>query len=151
LEQHRRGATVIFSTHVMVQAEQICSHVVMIHDGVKVLDESVAGIRRMFDPRTILFEPIDPQADVALLRAIPAIESVNRTDGAYEISLNEGHQPAEAIREIVTAVPAARIELNRPSLEDVFIRIVTGESAAGAADLEKMRASLRDESAPGQP
>ena len=33
LEQHARGATILFSTHVMPQAEQICEHIVMIHDG----------------------------------------------------------------------------------------------------------------------
>lgn len=33
-EEHQRGATVLFSTHVMVLAEQLCDHVVMIHRGV---------------------------------------------------------------------------------------------------------------------
>ncbi|MEL6741471.1 MAG: ATP-binding cassette domain-containing protein, partial [Planctomycetota bacterium] len=36
-EQHEGGRTVIFSTHVMVQAEQLCDHIVMIHNGKKVL------------------------------------------------------------------------------------------------------------------
>ena len=60
LEEHRRGATVLFSTHVMVHAEQLCDHVVMIHQGEKVLDETMGGIRATFDPRSILFEPLDP-------------------------------------------------------------------------------------------
>src|SRR5262249_61711020 len=45
LEQHQRGATILFSTHVMVNAEQLCDHIVMIHDGNKVLDSSLAQIR----------------------------------------------------------------------------------------------------------
>jgi ABC-2 type transport system ATP-binding protein len=44
-EQHERGATILFSTHVMVQAEQLCDHIVMIHGGNKVLDASLAEIR----------------------------------------------------------------------------------------------------------
>ena len=43
LEEHRRGATILFSTHVMPQAEEICQHVVMIHRGRKVLDEPMSG------------------------------------------------------------------------------------------------------------
>ena len=39
VEEHRRGATILFSTHVMPQAEEICEHVVMIHRGRKVLDD----------------------------------------------------------------------------------------------------------------
>ena len=57
LEQHRRGATIIFSTHVMVQAEQICDHIVMINDGDKVLDESLDGIRTRSTPEPFCSSP----------------------------------------------------------------------------------------------
>ena len=65
LEQHARGATILFSTHVMPQAEQICEHIVMIHQGEKVLDESLDAVRSRFDPRTVLLEPLDPLDDDA--------------------------------------------------------------------------------------
>ena len=42
LAEHARGATILFSTHVMPHAEEICDHVVMIHRGRKVLDEPVS-------------------------------------------------------------------------------------------------------------
>src|SRR6187399_3216887 len=61
-QEHRRGATVLLSTHVMANAEEMCQHVVMIHQGRKVLDEAMAGLRRQFDPRTIHFEPLDENA-----------------------------------------------------------------------------------------
>ena len=35
LEEHGRGATVLFSTHVMPQAEEICEHVVKVYQGKK--------------------------------------------------------------------------------------------------------------------
>ena len=44
LEEHARGATILFSTHVMPHAEELCNHVVMINKGQKVLDEPVAGV-----------------------------------------------------------------------------------------------------------
>src|SRR5947208_11952322 len=52
LAEHRRGATILFSTHVMPHAEEICEQVLMIHKGRKVLDEQIATIRRQYDPRT---------------------------------------------------------------------------------------------------
>ena len=143
LEQHQRGATIIFSTHVMVQAEQICDHIVMINDGDKVLDDSLNGIRNRFDPRTIMFEPLSPDADVTSLSGVPNVQNVARSNGAYEISLRDGSDPSAAIREIVTAVPTARIELHRPTLEDIFIQIVCASDAVASDDLERMRASLR--------
>jgi ABC-2 type transport system ATP-binding protein len=144
LEQHRRGATIIFSTHVMVQAEQICDQVVMINDGRKVLDDSLAGIRAKYDPRSLLFEPLDPGMEVGSLRQLPGVAGVRRVNGAYEISLDEGREPAGAMREIVTAVATARIELNRPTLEDVFVRIVSGKKENDDEAVARVRASVRD-------
>src|SRR5947208_1523826 len=62
--EHDRGATILFSTHVMAHAEELCDHIVMIHRGHKVLDQPVAAIRAQFDPRAVRFEPIDPAADL---------------------------------------------------------------------------------------
>ena len=73
LEQHARGATILFSTHVMPQAEQICEHIVMIHDGVVVLNDSLDAVRSRFDPRTIEFDPLAEtrEADEVALGALP--------------------------------------------------------------------------------
>jgi ABC-2 type transport system ATP-binding protein len=126
LEEHRRGATVLFSTHVMTQAEAICEHVVMIHRGRKVMDDRVTDIRRRYDPRTIRFEPLDPAADVEPLRALAEVERVESTAGGYDIRLVGGSDPGAAIRRIASALTPSRIELARPRLEDIFISIVEG-------------------------
>ena len=76
--EHRRGATILFSTHVMPQAEEICDHVVMIHRGRKVLDDPTSSIRSRYDPRTIRFEPLDARASVEAVRALPEVESCAR-------------------------------------------------------------------------
>jgi ABC-2 type transport system ATP-binding protein len=123
-EEHRRGATILFSTHVMRQAEDICEHVIMIHRGRKVLDEKVAAIRHRYDPRTIHFEPLDPSADLTPLRALPEVERADPTPAGVDLLLLEGTEPAAAIRRIAAAVAPARIEVARPGLEDVFVSIV---------------------------
>jgi ABC-2 type transport system ATP-binding protein len=141
LEEHRRGATVLFSTHVMPQAEEICEHVVMIHRGRKVLDDQLATIRRRYDPRTIRFEPLDPAADLSPLRGLAEVERIDPVPGGYDIVLAVGSDPGAAIRRITAAVTPARIEISRPRLEDIFISIV---SEGGAADAERsLRANLQ--------
>jgi len=133
LEQHRRGATVLFSTHVMIQAEQICDHLVLIHDGDKVLDAGLDEIRRRFDPRSISLEPLDPGTDPERLRGLPGLLSVQANGGGFEIALADDASPEAAMRAIVAAVPPLRIELRRPSLEDIFVQIV-GRGAAPAVE-----------------
>ncbi|MCY4659670.1 MAG: ATP-binding cassette domain-containing protein [Acidobacteria bacterium] len=130
LEEHRRGATVLLSTHVMPQAEEICEHVVMVHQGRKVLDDDLATIRRAYDPRTVQLEPLDAEADTTALAALPEVEHVRAADRGHEIRLRRGTDPAAAMRSLLDAVPAARIELTRPRLEDIFVDIV----GRGAAD-----------------
>lgn len=124
LEEHARGATILFSTHVMPQAEEICRHIVMVHEGRKVLDDDLTAIRRAYDPRTVELEPLDADADTSRLAAMPEVEHVRPTDRAHEVRLRRGTDPAAAMRRILDAVPAARIELFRPRLEDVFVELV---------------------------
>src|SRR4051812_25102783 len=139
-EEHRRGATILFSTHVMTHAEEMCEHVVMIHRGRKVLDDSVPAIRRRHDPRTIEFEPLDPSADLAPIRALPEIERIERAASGFDIRLADGSDPGGAIRRITATVTPARIELARPRLEDIFISLVS----EGGAPAPALLASLQD-------
>lgn len=147
-EENRRGATILFSTHVMEHAEEMCRHIVMIHQGRKVLDESMEGLRRQFDTRTIYLEPLDPSASVSALQSMPMIESVNESNGGYKIRLGEKSDPTSAIREIVNTVPPARIEFERIRLEDLFIRIVTGDGLSDEHETA-LRANLRGLSGQG--
>ena len=144
-QEHRRGATVLLSTHVMANAEEMCQHVVMIHQGRKVLDESMSGLRRQFDARTIHFEPLDPDADPSPLRAVPGVERLNRHEGHFTVTLSDGVDPAGAIGRLAVALAPARVELARLRLEDVFIRIV----AEGTASSDAARALRADLQAPG--
>jgi ABC-2 type transport system ATP-binding protein len=144
VEEHRRGATVLFSTHVMTYAEQLCDHVVMIHRGRKVLDQTVAGIGETYDPRSILFEPLVPAADLAPLRAIPGVVGISRDGTGWNIALDATASVASVIPAVVAAVTPARIEVRRPTLEDVFVSIVAGGAAAAGDDEARLRAALRD-------
>jgi ABC-2 type transport system ATP-binding protein len=143
LEQHRRGATILFSTHVMQHAEELCDSVVMMHQGQKVLDERVTTIRRQYDPRNIQFDPLDPDADLSSLRSLPEVESVAKTDSGHEILLVEGTDPASAMRRIVQTVAPARIEISRARLEDVFVKLVGNWSSE--EEKRNLKAGLSDD------
>ncbi len=146
LEENRRGATILFSTHVMPQAEDMCQHVIMVHRGRKVLDEMLATIRNRYDPKTIEVEPLDTRDDLSRLENIPGVVRVECTGSRYKILLADGTSPAEAMRRILETTTPARMELSRPRLEDIFINLV---STAGdtAEDREKLKAGLENSGA----
>lgn len=144
-EQHKAGKTVIFSTHVMHQAEELCDHIVMINQGRKVLDSTLSEIRTQFDPHTIVYEPADSTQSMDPIRGLPGIRSVSQAQASVEVSLIEGVVPAEVLKNIVATIPVRNIAVRRPTLEDVFIDIV---QKGKSGDDSSLRASLRGEPVP---
>ena len=147
LEENRRGATVLFSTHVMPQAEEICDHVVMIHQGRKVLDEALAIIQSRYDPRTIEIDPLEANADVRPVGNLPGVERIDRSNSGYQIRLAAGTDPAQAMRRILDTLKPARMQLSRPRLEDIFIQLVSSSTDAGEYE-NRLRADLADAGLP---
>lgn len=139
-EQHTSGKTVLFSTHVMFQAEQICDHIVMIHQGEKVLDDTLGDIRSRFDPRAIHVDPVAGFSDQHKIEAVPGVAHVTPVEGSLEVVLDEGVEPQDAMKAMLNATPLNRVEIKRPTLEDVFIEIVTGGKRGEDAAL--LRAEL---------
>jgi len=146
LAEHKRGAAILFSTHVMPHAEELCDSVVMIHQGRKVLDERIDKIRRQYDPRRILLDPLDPDCDLSPLKSLPEVERLAPSERGYEIHLVEGTDPAHAMRRIVQVVTPARLEVSRPKLEDIFINLVSG-GLASRESVEALRAGLTENAA----
>jgi ABC-2 type transport system ATP-binding protein len=140
--ERRRGTTILFSTHVMAQAEELCDRVVMIHKGRKVLDEPMGKLKRQYDRSRVLFEPLEPQAgDAQALRGVGGVLSVSGSDEEYELRLENGTDPAAVIREAAGRVLPARVEIARVGLEDMFVAIVKRES--GGESEEALRQHLQ--------
>ncbi len=139
--EHRRGATILFSTHVMPQAEDICDRIVMIHRGRKVLDEPLSAIRRRYDARTIVLEPLEPDADLRSVASWREIESARTIEGCWELVLKPGVDRVATMQRLLAAQPAARVELKRPRLEDVFVQLVE-DGADSPLEADRLRAGL---------
>ncbi len=130
VREHERGATILFSTHVMPQAEEICDHVIMMHKGRKVLDDPIRDIRGQFDIGRVLVEPLEANADTSALGGIRGVQAVRQRDGQIVLELAVGTDQARVMRRVAQALPIARLELSRPRLEDIFVRLVAAEADA---------------------
>ncbi len=143
-EQHAQGRTIIFSTHVMAHAEELCDRIVMINQGRKVLDGTMDEIRAEYTARSILFNPLDEATGLDAARALPEIESVEPRDATFEATVRPDTDPQQVMLKLLTAVPSRTIAVRRPTLEDVFVEIVTTNSG-GVRDESALRAELRGE------
>lgn len=146
-ELHSQGRTIIFSTHVLHSAEQLCTRIFMINRGRKILDGSMDEIRGQFDPKTLVVEPLNgegPEEVKKSLASIPGVHAVGHAGErrTFEARLQDGADPGAVMRQIVDRVPSRRVELRRATLEDVFVHLVDpGDSE------DVLRAMLSDSGA----
>ena len=118
LEMRRRGATVVFSTHDMATAEQMCDRIFMIFRGRKVLDGTLQSIQDQYGADTVR---VRTATGSAALAGIPGVESVNDFGQLQEVRLAGDPQAFLSCLAARTAV--YQFEITRPSLQDIFVRI----------------------------
>jgi ABC-2 type transport system ATP-binding protein len=126
---HAEGRTILFSTHVMHQAEQLCDRVVLINRGEKILDASVPEIRARFDPRTVAAEPLHADAGLAERAArIPGVEHAHwvPTRRLLEAQIARGVDGQAVMAALLALAPMRSVELRRTTLDDVFVELVGG-------------------------
>jgi ABC-2 type transport system ATP-binding protein len=116
------GRTVIFSTHVMAQAEELCDYIFLIDHGKKVLDGPLREIRSSGDHGI----KIDYDGDGSFLRHLPGVIRCNDAGKSAELFLNDGTDPQDILRAIVDKLTIRKFDLSEPSLHEIFVRAVGG-------------------------
>ncbi|MBL9076461.1 MAG: ATP-binding cassette domain-containing protein [Planctomycetes bacterium] len=120
LDMKRQGRTVIFSTHGMEHAEQLCDYVMMIHKSKLQFAGTLAEIKSGRE-RGI---QLDYDGDGRLLQQLPGAQHVNDHGKHAEIFLQPGHDPQQALRWLVDRVVVRRFDYREPSLHEIFVRTV---------------------------
>ena len=119
LERSREGATVLFSTHLIEDAERLCDRVCMIAGARKVLDGRVVEIKASAGRREVALG-VDGDAD--FLRELPFVVRISDHGNYFELRLADGADPQELLRAAVGAGVAVRhFELVEPSLREIFL------------------------------
>jgi ABC-2 type transport system ATP-binding protein len=124
VELKRRGRTVIFSTHLMDNAERLCDAVCIIARGEKVLDGAVTEVKAAHGEQSIALA-FDAEASPAAAAVLSDRSLVSRIDDSnrfYELELAPGADPQLLLRRLVaTGAPIRRFERMQPSLHRIFL------------------------------
>ena len=135
VELARSGKTLLFSTHIMEQAERMCDHIVIIARGQKVVDGSLATVKREFGGRHIALT-FTRNGDRAA-RVLGDRTLVERSDdygASAEVQLASGSDPDRLLRALVEHdVGLSRFEVVEASLQSIFIAKVGAEAAVAPA------------------
>ncbi len=127
VELRRRGKTVIFSTHLMDNAERMCDAVCIIANGDKVLDGSLAAVKAENAGRTVAVA-LDgaPSGEIDRIFADRSlVERVDDSNRFFEVELQPGADAQQLLRAIVgSGAVVKRFELIQPSLHQIFLERV---------------------------
>lgn len=126
------GRTVLFSTHVMEQAERMCDRVAIIARGRMVVNGTLAQVKADFGGRHVaLGFSHDRQRATAILADPRLIARVDDYGASAELKMAEGADPEQLLAALVReGVGLRRFEVVEPSLQAIFIARVGADATA---------------------
>ena len=125
--QRDRGATILFSTHVMAHAERLCDRLAIIAGGKRRFEGTVAEARGML-PMRAHYQPERDGPEVAAI--LPADAQHNGRDWVFPVA-DDGVE-ALLLKLTQSGFGVAGLSIERPGLHDAFVRIVGAEALAQA-------------------
>ncbi|MFZ9660626.1 MAG: ABC transporter ATP-binding protein [Chitinophagaceae bacterium] len=123
-----KGSTIIFSTHRMEQVEEICDHIILMNKGKKILDGTVKAIKQ--EHKEHLFQVQFSQQPNEDILENKAYEIIHKKANTLLIRKNTGFNNNQILHYFMES----GLEINTfneilPSLNDIFIQLVEGNSA----------------------
>ncbi len=118
-EEKERGKTILFSTHLMDQAERLCERVCLISRSRKVLDENLKELKQRERSGVVAVEFDGTAPEIAW----PGVSTVEQVGDALHLTLHEGARPEEILAAVVACgISVRRFELLEPRLHEIFVR-----------------------------
>lgn len=126
LEMKSNGKTIILSTHVMAQVEQMCDSMVLINKGKLVLSGRVREVKSRFGTDSIIMEY---EGNDDFLNRIEHIKIVEKTKNRVEFKITDNNvTPNDIIKIAAENVSIFRFEKVEPSLHEIFIDAVSRQN-----------------------
>src|SRR5436190_16295510 len=135
IDYRRRGKTVLFSTHIMEHAEQLCDRLCIIARGRKLIDDSLAEVKRTHGGKHVIVAFDGSQGGAQqLFGDRRLVAKVHDFGQQAELERADGADPQEILRGLVNSgARLSRFELASPSLHKIFVDLVGPEAATAAA------------------
>jgi ABC-2 type transport system ATP-binding protein len=126
----KKGKTIVFSTHVLEQAEKLCDEICLLARSKKILEGNLRELKHRFARNLLHLSVNAPSADIA---ALPGVASSQPVNGGYVISLAPGTDQHEFLRRALDRYPLQGFSAKDPELEEIYL------DAVRAAGIEETR------------
>jgi len=124
LEYHRRGHTIIFSTHQMDTVEKLCDHICLINKGRVLLEGTLSSVKQRYGKNGV---SLRFEGDGTFLHSLPEVASFQDNGNEVFLRLKDGVDPGRVLDAARARLSVLRFELAEPSVHDIFIEQVSGD------------------------
>lgn len=132
LEMHRRGKTILFSTHQLEQAEELCQDIVIINKGQIVVQGSVREVKRR-QGRHVARIKLDNDPEAIWLEQLAGVHVTKRRQDYIEMQIKDNLNPNLIVEAALDHGGIISLfELTEPSLTDIFIETVGAATESAA-------------------
>ncbi len=119
-ELRREGTTIIMSTHMMHQVEELCDRIVLIDHGRNILYGGVEQIRRDYSGHAVLVR-ID-----GVMPPVRGVTNVSQHNGALQLALEPDTSPQDVLRQLMSShATVEQFEIAMPTLDEIFVQVVS--------------------------
>ncbi|MGH9366614.1 MAG: ABC transporter ATP-binding protein [Thermoanaerobaculia bacterium] len=125
-----RGKTILFSTHVLEQAEKLCDEIVLLAKSKKILEGNLKDLKRRHAGEEMR---LSIQASPAEVAALPGVRASAAANGEYVVSLDPGVDRREFLRQALDRHEIRAFSQREPDLEEIYL------AAVRAAGMEETR------------
>ena len=120
--------TVLFSSHILSEVEQVCDRVIILHHGNIVAEGKPEQLRKKFGHQTELYLEVRGEVDevLALLNTLPDVDRIETQGKGYQISTDKAVDLQSQLMKLMSEAGFVITEMRlvERSLEDVFLDIV---------------------------
>lgn len=120
-ELHRRGVTIVFSTHQMETVEKLCESIALINRGKILVEGNLKEIKARFGNSKVRLEVED---GVEYAPRGPSVISAELKAGIWEVLLADGDDGQSLLQDAMKAGRVHKFERMAPSLQELFVRLV---------------------------
>jgi ABC-2 type transport system ATP-binding protein len=122
------GRTILFSTHVMEQAEKLCDHICLLSRGRAILEGELGAIKRRLGGNSYRIVADGDPAAWTRVGEIPGVEAVVPGEGEARVLLAPEAEGPLVLRELTRFLAVREFRSREPDLEEIFIKAV-GDAA----------------------
>ena len=119
IDLKKQGKTIVLSTHMMNQVEELCDRILMINKGRVVLYGGLAEVKARFRNNSVFIEADN------IPEGMPGVTGRKDHNKFTELFLDGHTPPQEVLKALIEkGAEITRFEVSTPSLNEVFIQVV---------------------------